>query len=121
MKTILISVLSIVVKSFLSRLGRNLWDALWLKIFEAVVEAEKHWVESGKGEEKKDWVIRYVLEWLDGHIRVTWIHRRVLRLFINQLVDTFVEILNSNEETGKNWIKSVEKIEKWLRNLIPFF
>ncbi|MCK8825664.1 hypothetical protein [Fuchsiella alkaliacetigena] len=106
--------------NFLNQLARQvldsavegLWDGVWEKIFELVIEAEEKWEESGRGEEKKKWVIAQIMEYLEEHDKLSWLNQKELKLFLCRVIDAFIDSLNML--LGHNWIERVKELEEEL-------
>lgn len=105
-------------QSFLQKIAQNLWDAMWVEIFGAITEAEKEWDESGRGEEKKQFVIDKVFEFVQERKNLNFIERQALKILLNITIDSIIKTIN--EEMGKNWVEKVKEYEDELDDKIPF-
>ena len=112
MREKILAALTCLVRSFLQTGKESLWDNVWEKIFYVVVEAEKKWEESGRGQEKKEWAKDKLLLYINDLVGLNWIQRRVVSLFLSLSIDTLLDTLNEN--LGKDWLDKVKEFEqKW--------
>ena len=107
-----------ILGSIILNTGQSLWRATWSEIFLAVEFAERKWEQSGRGENKKRWVIKQVMAFVKQRAKLNWLQRRIIILLISQVANAIVDSLN--EEIGHNWIKHVESLERELAGKIPF-
>lgn len=122
MKGIFLSFLVSFVRRLLTgvvvKAGQNLWVASWTIIFQAIEEAEKRWKDGGSGKQKKEWVVEVVMEYIRGHISLGWFQKKIVELFVSQVADAIVIIIN--EELGHGWLERVKSLERELAGKIPF-
>ena len=102
----------------LQGLAQHLWDRLWLALFDFAVEAEQKWKESGKGEEKKEWVMAKMLEFIEDKANLSWIQRQVIGMFVSEIINALVDEFNT--QLGKDWGNRVEELQDELAGRIPF-
>lgn len=111
-----LGLLSAFFRSLLNSTKKNLWNELWEKLFEFVIKAENYWEEQGRGEEKKDWVKKKVMGFVNDAVGLNWIQRRALSFFLSIVVDSLIATLNN--QLGKDWIDKVEDVEEnWANKL----
>ncbi len=102
----------------LRRIGNHVWIGAWELKIEGVAEAEKYWEEKGRGEDKKEFVIKKVMGYIEGQKNLNFITRKILEMFVSRMVDAILEQLN--EEIGKDWASQVEDLRDKLAGKIPF-
>lgn len=105
------------LRVILGNVKNNLWDQLWYKTFEYVIQAEEYWDEQGRGKHKKQWVKNKVLEFINEAVGLNWIQRRIASFFLATVIDSLIDTLN--DQLGKDWIKQAQQIEEnWKDKLL---
>lgn len=105
------------VRSLVTRIAQGLWDELWTQIFNGVAYAEERWIESGRGAQKKTWVLDAVMEFIEQRASLNWLQRQIVKLFVGRVIDAIVEV--ANEELGKDWVDKVKDLERELAERFP--
>lgn len=102
----------------LQGLAQSIWDAFWDELFEAVLFAEKEWDASGRGKDKKKYVVDHTMAWLKSKGLAKWYKRRFIRRALERIVDNVIE--EANKKAGKNWVIRAEELKSFLASKIPF-
>lgn len=104
--------------AFLQGFAQSVWESFWDTIFTAVIAAEKRWINKGRGQVKKEYVVGIMMKWLDGKNLVKWYNKRFLRRAIENIVDRILE--EANGRIGSDWINRAEELKAYLATRIPF-
>ena len=100
------------------RLLEAVWEGFWEIVIEGVVIAEERWQESDQGQKKKAFVQEKVMKYAEKHLELNWIYRQALRIFLSRVLDVLIGKIN--EDLGKDWVEHVERMERELRDLVPY-
>ncbi|WP_245579475.1 glycoside hydrolase family 108 protein [Halonatronum saccharophilum] len=114
----ILSFLGLIVRNILNNTLEGLWGEVWEIIFELVIEAEKRWDESGKGKEKKKWVMDKLMKYINENINLNWIKKQLIEFFLSKVIDALIATLN--EFVGNDWIDKVEELEEEWRDRFGF-
>ncbi len=98
--------------------AQSLWDGFWSTLFWAIEKAEDLWEESGRGDNKKEWVVDAVMDFAKQKWNLNFITRRGLRVFVGRVVDAALDELNKT--VGKDWKSKVGDVQSKLADKIPF-
>ena len=118
MKEGLVALIYVFVRSVLSTVAQALWDGMWEELFAGIEEAERRWRESGNGEEKKEFVQKYVMEYLREHLELGFVRERAFEMFLGWTIDGIVKAIN--EELGHDWVEKVEQYKDEIARFISF-
>lgn len=97
--------------------AQALWDSTWALLLQAIKDAESKW-GNGTGLIKKEEVIKRVMEFVQGHKRLGWIKRVMVKVFLGRIIDDLVDILNSR--VGPSWTDEVADLRDKLAKRIPY-
>ncbi len=106
------------VKRALTSVAQSVWDGMWVKMFDAVEEAEERWREEGYSEEKKEFVENKIKTYIDERVELNFFQRRAFNLFLSWGIDGMVEAIE--DELGENWVESVEEYKEEIAGFISF-
>ena len=118
MKDAVLSLTLGIARRTMMKVGQYVWDGTWNMIIQGIAEAEGLWEESGRGKEKKKYVIEKAIEYIEKNVRLNFITRRIMVMFVSRVVDAILDQLN--EEIGTNWAEQVEDLQAELAGKIPF-
>jgi hypothetical protein len=102
----------------LRSLAQAAYDALWAIVIDSVDQAERKWIESGKGKVKKEWVLERATEWMESKKLIRWYNAWAVRAVLSAAVDAIIKELNDN--IGSAWGQKVSDIRRILAPKIPF-
>lgn len=112
MKNVFISMVMSFAIPALKQLGAVLWEAFWKFLYQAMEAAEGQWVESGKGENKKEFVLHQISLWLDSRTKLNGFQKKMIKWLVTFIVDALVKRLN--EELDKSWGSKVNDLKTWV-------
>lgn len=118
MKGILISLAAKIALDFLKQLAQATWDSFWSVVFQAIEEAERAWISSGKGKLKKEWAIDQIMRWVERNLKANVFVKWAIRKMLDRVIDAIIDELNS--QAGTHWRESIRKIKDLLAHKIPF-
>lgn len=122
MRNFIIAILLPFVKRIMGKFAKTtaqgLWDAFWCHISVSIKEAERQWVENGKGEIKKQQVITKVMGILEERLELNWLRRRIMKVFISKVVDSIISTFN--KEIGHGWVNHVDQLRVYLSSKLWF-
>lgn len=102
----------------LQSLSQAIWDGFWSALFWAIQQAEDQWVEKGAGQAKKEWVVDTVMTYMEEEVKLNYITRKAVKIFVSRVIDVILRDLN--EALGKDWREQVKSLEQHLAKKIPF-
>lgn len=106
------------VESLLKDIADAVWDALWEVLFEGIAEAEKKWDEGEFAEDKKEFVVEQVMEWVEEQEHFGWVRKKFIRMFLGIVIDRIVAELN--EKVGEDWAEQAEDVKDDLSEFFEF-
>ncbi len=114
MKNIIISVVMSFAIPALKQLGEVLWEAFWDFLYQAMVVAEGQWAESGKGADKKEFVLAQISTWLDSRTKLNGFQKKMVKWLVTFVIDALIKRLN--EELDKSWGSKVKSLKAWIES-----
>jgi len=112
------TLLTTVTIAVLKNAAQFAWDVLWQIVTEAMLEAEKKWVESGNGEIKKEWVLEEAMEYIDKNVKLNFLTRWVVKTFVSKTIDTIVQKLN-DQFVNHKWVDAINDLKSYVLKFFP--
>lgn len=112
MRNVIVAIASRIALDLLKAMTQAVWDAFWVVVYDGVEQAEKEWNESGKGEIRKEMVLRRVMAWLDRNQKLNGIQKWAIKRFLGVVIDRIVDSLNA--ELGNDWGDKVTDLKNYL-------
>lgn len=112
MRGVVIAIASRIAMDLLRAMTQAVWDSFWSVVYDGVEQAEREWNETGKGEIRKEIVLRKVLAWLDKNQRINPVQKWAIRRFLGVVIDRIVDSLNA--ELGQGWGEKVTDLKSYL-------
>ena len=104
------------VQAVLKRTANLLWEDLWEKLFAAIAEVEARFKDDA-GEQKKQWVMERLEEWLKEKVQLNWVQNLLFKMVIGRLIDAIVAELN--RAMGHDWIETARQFERQMAEWLP--
>lgn len=102
-------------EQMLRKLSQSFWNELWLAISTAVQNAE---VQYHSGSFKREKVIEAALIFITHRVKMNWLQRKLVALFIGFVIDQAIATINEN--LGKDWITKLNEVKERLEEILPF-
>lgn len=106
----------IAAKNILHTLAQTVWDALWVRLLDAIKSVELQF--KNNSELKKEQVLTAIMLYVAENKKLSKVQTRIIRTFIGFVIDKIIEDLNKNN--GHSWATVVLNLKQYWAGRIPY-